>query len=578
VRHSRTWRQISLRDAPHASRYLPRLAYGRYQTWSASRRLSRVGNLLNELSRLSDTDTPLDRRLERVRISAEAIWELPRLPWFTDHRANRHSRRLIELLGQMTDALQRTDRALNRAEIFILLASCYLHDIGMQDITIDGKGWDELSVEDYEVIRKRHPERGKQLIVQGSLSPERGSLRVDLDDLPEYLQPIALVSQGHGSAFHEATVRELEEKIWAPDGKRIRGALLAALLLVADELDVASDRTSFPRGGHLSPISALHHFLNHYVTDTAVRPGSTSKRRQVEIAFEFPPDSDDYRPDVRRVLVDKICAQARRTNPTVERATDGELLFEPAVVVVEQTDTLGVRRQIDGEALMRLRTELRRADLVGREEIMATFNAALRSVSGVAVISLLSPEDSDLDAVSRWISAETVAGGGRYLELSFQPQVGRDAVSVLAELGGWAGIKEEDVNGATGITALAEVVGHALADQGPGRPVILFREVEAADRNSIEAIEQIIATLKSDGGGAAILLSHDGSVTPEADEYAALNPLDGAMLTQHLRNEFGYAHREAEIFADELVGLADGRAGPIVALLAVRRLSHQTIG
>src|SRR4051812_36589696 len=98
-----------------------------------------MADLIASLRALSDPECPLYERLERVRISAEAIWNLPRLPWFTDHRAQRHSRRLMALLGQATDALQKTERHLTRAEIYILLAACYLHDVGMQDVIVDDK-------------------------------------------------------------------------------------------------------------------------------------------------------------------------------------------------------------------------------------------------------------------------------------------------------------------------------------------------------------------------------------------------------------------------------------------------------
>lgn len=532
-----------------------------------------MSELIEQLRALSDSDAPLHRRLERVRDSAEAIWELPRLPWFTDHRAQRHSKRLIALLGQATDALQRTGQRLTRSEIYILLAACYLHDIGMQDIVVGNKGWDELEVADYEVIRERHPERGKELIVQGALSPQRGSLRVDLDDLPEYMQPIALVSQGHGSAFYEGTVRELDGKVWAPDGERIRGSLLASLLLMADELDTGSDRASFPRGGHLSAISALHHFLNHYVVFTAVRAGGTSKRRQVQMVFEFPPDSDEYRPDVQRVLVDKICSQARRTNPTIERATDGELVWEDRVAVSEQTDTLGVRRQIQPKALRQLRRELRLTDLVGRDEIVQRIRAALRLSSDVTTISLAAPENSDIEAVIRWIAAETAATEGRFLEMSFRPQVGRDVAAVLGELADWA--RWEPAEGSSGRAASATEVGEALANETEGPTALVFRALEAADQDSFRALSEALDGFRAGGGRGLVVLSHDGSTDLEADHHHVLHALNCEMLARHLSKEFGYSGDDAMVLADDFVAASGGRAGPIVSRLAIRRLTDQ---
>jgi hypothetical protein len=480
------------------------------------------------------------------------------------------------LLGDATDALQDSGQALTRAEIYILLASCYLHDIGMQDMVVGEKCWDELVVDDYEIIRARHPKRGKEIIVEGALSPERGGLRVDLDDLPEYMQPIALVSQGHGSDFYEATIREFDDKVWAADGKSVRGSLLTSLLLMGDELDIGSERASFPQGGHLSSISALHHFLNHYVVLTAVRRGRTSKRRLVHMAFEFPPDSDEYRPDVRRVLVDKVCAQARRTNPTVERATDGELVWEDRVVVSEQTDTMKVRRQIDPGALRQLRRDLRLADLVGRNDVVHCIRAALSAPTGVAVISLVTPADSDLDAVSRWIAAETVAMDGRYLEIGFRPQVGREAAAVLRELADWAGCARAE--GSSGSTASAAEVGEALAAEPGDVHVLVLRFIEDADQHALDVIREAMDAFKTSGGHGVVVLSHDGSTEHQADHNHVLQPVDRETLARHLSKEFGYVNDEAKALADDLLAGSEGCAGPIVSRLAVRRIGHQADG
>jgi hypothetical protein len=511
-----------------------------------------------------------------VRISAEAIWDLPRLPWFTDHRAQRHSRRLIALLGEATDALQHTDHRLRRAELYVLLAACYLHDIGMQDIVVGDKGWDELDVTDYEAIRKRHPERGKEIIVTGALSPDRGALRVDLDDRPDYMQPIALVSQGHGSAFYEATLHEFDTKVWAPDdGRPVRGGLLTALLLMADELDVGSERASFPRGGHLSALSSLHHFLNHYVVLTTIGEGLTSKRRQVRMAFEFPPDSDDYRPDVRRYLVDKICSQARRTNPTVEVATDGELVWEERIAVAEQTDTMAVRRELEPSALHELRRQVRRSDLVGRDDLVRHVRAAIAACDPdsdpVRAISLTAPEDSDLDAICRWMAAETAAADGSYIEISFLPQIATELAAIADELWRFAGEGPSDA--AQDTPSLDPLVG-ALKRAGTC-PVIVFRALEAAEPETRAAIEALSRNFAAHVRRGLVVMSHDGSVELEADPPYVLAPLDREILARHLSKEFGYAPDAAMALAGDFVSASNGRAGPIVSLVAGLRRANQ---
>src|SRR5439155_8475158 len=141
----------------------------------------------------------LSSRLERVCRSAEAIWNEQRLAWFTDHRARTHSRRIISHLGVLVDHLQTTSAKLTPHELYVLLAATYLHDIGMQDFRVPGRGGVEQYTEvDYENIREAHPARGRELIIARTLERDRDEFRIDLDDDPQYLLPIALVAQAHG--------------------------------------------------------------------------------------------------------------------------------------------------------------------------------------------------------------------------------------------------------------------------------------------------------------------------------------------------------------------------------------------
>ena len=168
--------------------------------------------MLDLEERLKAEDLPslgLSGRLDRIRICADRIWNVPRLAWFTDHSASRHSRRIVQLLGALVEELQGGPQALTRSELYVLLASAYLHDIGMQDFALDGRGLEEFGIVDYDLVRTRHPERAKELIVRRALSLDRGRdlFRIDIDDELQYLLPISLVSQGHGSSPRPDRVR-----------------------------------------------------------------------------------------------------------------------------------------------------------------------------------------------------------------------------------------------------------------------------------------------------------------------------------------------------------------------------------
>jgi HD superfamily phosphodiesterase len=75
-----------------------------------------------------------------------------------------HSKRIIEIFGKL---LQGHSNLLNKHEIFILLASAYLHDIGMQSPRHAGlPDKSEYTIEDLEKVREKHHEASAQIIIE----------------------------------------------------------------------------------------------------------------------------------------------------------------------------------------------------------------------------------------------------------------------------------------------------------------------------------------------------------------------------------------------------------------------------
>ena len=70
-----------------------------------------------------------------------------------------HSEEIISLLGQILKPIENHPQFLNEHELFILLASAYLHDIGMQCLKTGGVAIDKLTKDEHEEIRKRHAGR-----------------------------------------------------------------------------------------------------------------------------------------------------------------------------------------------------------------------------------------------------------------------------------------------------------------------------------------------------------------------------------------------------------------------------------
>ena len=174
----------------------------------------------------------------------------------------------------------------------------------------------------------------------------KDEFHIDLDDDPQYLVPIGLVSQGHGSAFFVETVKELQELQDCPGNKDFRGDLLTALLLMGDELDLHERRATFPQEFALSPVSLLHHHIHHYITGVEIIAGRTPKQRRIHLTMKFPNDADEYRADVRNWITTKLLKQCNLTNPIIEATTQGELSWDDQIEIQETIDNYGVRRSL----------------------------------------------------------------------------------------------------------------------------------------------------------------------------------------------------------------------------------------
>lgn len=185
----------------------------------------------------------LHRRTRDSAVVLQKMLEsfLPRFPDFTDHTIL-HSMDVLEycnlLLGE--EQIER----LSAAECYVLIMSCYLHDIGMG---INQKNYEELSRKiDFGDYFEKHSREDTETIIRDFHNEYSGlfiSKYADLFDIPceEMVFAIVQVSRGHRKTdlFDENEYRDLT----TPYGV-IRTAFLAAVIRLADEIDVGVDRNS----------------------------------------------------------------------------------------------------------------------------------------------------------------------------------------------------------------------------------------------------------------------------------------------------------------------------------------------
>lgn len=200
-----------------------------------------------------NTDFLCEQHLQKLnpqlhRLFKESVFSLQNLlmkyknifPTYTDHTAL-HSIEVIDfcnaLIGDNIDKL-------NADELYILIMSCYLHDSGMGITEADYKLFSEsIDFGDYfekhknpetpDIIRDFHHEYSGRYIKKYS----------SFFDIPsdEHCFAIIQVSRGHRKTnlFDET---EYPSEYMLPNGNTVCLPYLAALIRLADELDISADR------------------------------------------------------------------------------------------------------------------------------------------------------------------------------------------------------------------------------------------------------------------------------------------------------------------------------------------------
>jgi hypothetical protein len=550
---------------------------------------------LKDLCVKQDPKLDLYDRLIRARTSAESIWKEQRLKWFTDHGAKTHSRYIIQHLGRVLEYIQTTPQQLNAHELYILLVACYLHDIGMQNFhSLNGKSADQFSDEDYNFIRKNHPEKTRDLIITRTLKRDRDEFHIDLDDDPQYLVPIALVSQGHGSDFFSKTVEELNTIPHRPGNMPLRGGLLTALLLMGDELDLHEKRATFPEEFSLSPISLLHNHIHHYVTGVEIIEGRTPKHRRIRLTFEFPQDSDEYRNDIRAWVTTKLRKQINLTNAVLEHFSSGEMMWDNHIEIREAIDRYGVRRSLltpkNIHALHELRRELISGQTVNRNTLISAIRGALTAgIATFRAMQVIDTNNSDWSHIVKQVKAICICSRISCIHIGFHISAGHSVSDILIRMAcelkkSGALCSTYDVtkqgiseNQPEAFIALANSLISDIKEYNLSHPFVLI--IERIDKADSDVSEWFLKWLlpelaKHDIKTLLIftdLTSEQGDTMIDNLQIFQLAPFTKDQILEHLQSEFGLPLDEADNEATYLYSLNSGIPSGIHSGFAVKR-------
>lgn len=407
--------------------------------------------LLKQKCRSRNLDLYSD--LNSIRDSTYRIWESQRLDFFTDHRAQTHSEEIIRILGELVEGIQERDKyALNAPEIFILLAASYLHDIGMQDLRdnededeeseSEQRGIEDFNSDDYRIIRERHPKRGAELIRRGEVNPSGGlnPFHFNLKN-PSYTELIAKVSKSHGSKHFESCVDNLKNDKTRLEGKKVRPDLLAALLMIADELHIHQDRARIIDGVPLSPISKLHNYANHYVTgvDVNLRNGLA----EITLNLSLPNDADSYERYLKLWFSIKLTRQFRRANRVFRGKCGGALKIKEQVVF-NPPDRSKLRKSLPDPAKSLLKREVFCSKVVDRSELLALIREKwFGDSSSFECIVIEDNTHSDWTSILRVLESDAEVKDALFFNISFEESVAHSPDDLVVKLKNQLGISEK---------------------------------------------------------------------------------------------------------------------------------------
>ena len=253
---------------------------------------------------------------------------LPRFPDFTDHTIL-HSMDVLEYCNVLLGEKQ--IERLSAAECYVLIMSCYLHDIGMG---IGQKNYEELSKQiDFGDYFETNSREDTEKIIRDFHNEYSGLFirkYAELFDIPceEMVFAIVQVSRGH----RKTDLMDEKEyyDLTSPYGD-IHTAFLAAIIRLADEIDVGVDRNS-----ELLFDSSKVHGENGFIAF-----GTHESIRKVEvrddaIVLYTKPKEPLFR-DLIQDLADKVRETLDYCRMVASERSDFRI-FQTSVRIIELTD------------------------------------------------------------------------------------------------------------------------------------------------------------------------------------------------------------------------------------------------
>lgn len=462
---------------------------------------------------------------QNIKRAAQKIWENPRLNWYTGHGVE-HSKRIIFHLNRLCKGLPRIPPdtgiphyGLKPLEVFLLLAAARLHDIGMQDLSdLNNLPVDKMDENAWDEVRRRHPKRTYEIIMMHAAGSEkRNEFQLGIKPQPAIHAPLALICKGHGSDYFDEVVEIFGKRTFDIDGKgtKIRGRLLTALLLMADELDLHHSRAVFKENYPLSGVSKLHHFRHHYIEQVEVISGThgiPETNRQVNIIYHFPgtpEENNPWRENLQRWVKEKIEKEAERTASFLHEGFDGHFSWaEPFVDVRIEEALENEKKDMEKAVQYLLAAEFRK--VVDWKEITGTLKDHFKEKKG-GVICLNGSREKGIE---RFISfVEFIFTFSSIVEHNHDCSKPLLAILNFSHFHIYHSIGDVlgKISKQLDITPAGEKTG-SVADElkgGENFYMVILQHLDKADTPLIEEIIKTLVHRKENPGGFLLLITTD---------------------------------------------------------------------
>lgn len=372
--------------------------------------------LYNELRQQS---TALADELDAITKEALVLWQSQHLRSFTAH-GEVHILQVEENLDALICGLQASAEKLQPHEIFVLIAACYLHDIGMQ-----------LGERD---AREKHAQYAFDLILHSHATHLGVERRVTLPiNDRNARQSIAAVARGHWTNF--AIQLDSQDTIIGNTQGRLR--LLGLLLATADLLDLSPVRATYFRSIHqldkLDAVAELHQTKHELVKGFRVVAPNPAISEELQYQLDWSDDSETTW-TISDWELHWFHSQWRTVAPLLHRESGGRIRWAKPWALVKFRPPVGPSPKLSEKAAKILRAE--RADQlrINRDGFTRSFKDAMNK-SEPAFFRF--PSDAEIDGkpVVEWCESHArLHPEMKVARCDIQPTSAFDQASIVAQL------------------------------------------------------------------------------------------------------------------------------------------------